>query len=64
MARALKQLLIQGNQKPNATGKPHRSAKHEGNQQAELVGVGLTEKLGWGEKDHVMRTSQPGLDDV
>src|SRR5690606_13133795 len=34
-------------QEPNATGKPHRSAKHGGNQQAQLVGVGLTEKLGW-----------------
>jgi hypothetical protein len=36
--------------KPNARGKPHRSAKHGGNLQAKLVGVGLTEKLGWGAK--------------
>ena len=32
---------------PNARGKPHRSAKHVGYQQAELVGVGLTNLLGW-----------------
>ena len=32
--------------KPNARGKPHRSAKHAGNPQAELVGVGLTKQLG------------------
>ena len=36
--------------KPNARGKPHRSAKHVGYQQAELVGVGLTNLLGWGAK--------------
>ena len=30
----------------NARGKPHRSAKHGGYQQAELVGVGLTKQLG------------------
>jgi hypothetical protein len=29
-----------------ARGKPHRSAQHEGNLQAELVGVGLTNQLG------------------
>jgi hypothetical protein len=39
-----------------ATGKPHRSAKSAGYLQAELVGVGLPEKLGWGEKDR--RVSQ------
>jgi len=33
--------------RPNARGKPHRSAKHVGYQQAELVGVGLTNLLGW-----------------
>ena len=38
-------------EKPNATGKPHRSAKRAGNPQVELVGVGLTDTLGWGEKD-------------
>ena len=32
---------------PNARGKPHRSAQHGGNQQAKLVGVGLTKQLGW-----------------
>ena len=31
--------------KPNARGKPHRSAKHGGYQQAELVGVGLTDGM-------------------
>jgi len=30
-----------------AQGKPHRNAKHGGNQLAQPVGVGLTEKLGW-----------------
>ena len=35
---------------PNARGKPHRSAKHGGYQQAELVGVGLTKQLGCGAK--------------
>ena len=34
--------------RPNARGKPHRSAKHGGYQQAELVGVGLTKLLGCG----------------
>lgn len=29
----------------NARGKPHQSAKHAGNLQAELAGVGFTEKL-------------------
>ena len=33
-------------EEPNARGKPHRSAKHVGYQQAELVGVGLTKLLG------------------
>ena len=32
---------------PNARGKPRRSAKHGGHPQAELVGVGLTNLLGW-----------------
>ena len=32
---------------PNARGKPRRSAKHGGHPQAELVGVGLTNRLGW-----------------
>lgn len=32
---------------PNARGKPRRSAKHGGHPQAELVGVGLTNWLGW-----------------
>ena len=31
---------------PNARGKPRRSAKHGGHPQAELVGVGLTNRLG------------------
>ena len=31
----------------NARGKPRRSAKHGGHPQAELVGVGLTNRLGW-----------------
>ena len=31
---------------PNARGKPRRSAKHGGHLQAELVGVGLTKRLG------------------
>lgn len=30
----------------NARGKPHRSAKHEGDPQVKLVGVGLTNQLG------------------
>jgi len=30
----------------NARGKPHRSAQRVGNQQAKLVGVGLTNQLG------------------
>ena len=34
----------------NARGKPHRSTKCGGYQQAELVGVGLTNLLGWGAK--------------
>jgi len=33
---------------PKALSKLRRSAKHEGYQQAELVGVGLTNLLGWG----------------
>jgi hypothetical protein len=33
--------------RPNARGKPHRSTKCGGYQQAELVGVGLTKQLGW-----------------
>ena len=33
--------------KPNARGKPRRSAKHGGHPQAQLVGVGLTNLLGW-----------------
>ena len=33
--------------KANATGKPYRSAQHGGSLQATLVGVRLTEKLGW-----------------
>jgi len=45
--------------KPNATGKPHRSAKRAGNPQVKLVGVGLTDTLGWGEKEQLVRTSQP-----
>jgi len=53
---------VQGNQKPNATGKPHRSAKRAGNLQAELVGVGLTAKLGWGEKKQLLRASKPCID--
>lgn len=32
--------------RPNARGKPRRSAKHGGHPQAELVGVGLTNQLG------------------
>ena len=32
--------------RPNARGKPRRSAKHGGHPQAELVGVGLTKWLG------------------
>lgn len=31
----------------NARGKPRRSAKHGGYPQAKLVGVGLTNRLGW-----------------
>ena len=46
-------------EKPNARGKPHRSAKRAGNLQAELVGVGLTDTLGWGEKQPPVRTSKP-----
>lgn len=37
---------FQGNQKPNARGKPRRSAKHVGHPQVKLVGVGLTDQLG------------------
>jgi len=37
-------------QKPNATGKPRAQAK--------LVNVGLTDPLGWGEKNQLVRTSQ------
>jgi hypothetical protein len=33
--------------RPNARGKPRRSAKHGGHPQAQLVGVGLTNRLGW-----------------
>jgi len=33
--------------RPNARGKPRRSAKHGGHPQEELVGVGLTNLLGW-----------------
>ena len=54
-------LLTSCNQKPNARGKPHRSAKRAGYPQAELVGVGLTEKLGWGEKERPTRTNRPCL---
>ena len=34
-------------ERTNARGKPRRSAKHGGHPQAELVGVGLTNRLGW-----------------
>jgi hypothetical protein len=37
--------------RPNARGKPRRSAKHGGHPQAELVGVGLTNWLGWWQED-------------
>ena len=33
-------------ERPNAHGKPRRSAQHGGHPQAELVGVGLTKWLG------------------
>ena len=36
--------------RPNARGKPRRSAEHEGHPQAELVGVGLTKWLGFAKK--------------
>ena len=39
-------MLMEGSLTYNARGKPHRSAKHGGYQQAELVGVGLTKQLG------------------
>jgi len=37
------------NRRPNNQGKPHRNAKHGGNQLAQPVGVGLTEPLGSGQ---------------
>lgn len=51
--------------RPNARGKPHRSAQHGGNQQAELVGVGLTKQLGCGAKWKVAEhtTYVPRLDE-
>ena len=48
-------LLTSCTQKPNATGKPHRSAKRAGNLQAKLVGVGLTDTLGWGKVQWLLR---------
>lgn len=38
--------LVRFHAMPNARGKPRQSAKHGGNPQAELVGVGLTNWLG------------------
>ena len=37
--------------RPNARGKPRRSAKRGGDPQAQLVGVGLTAQLGCGAKE-------------
>lgn len=41
----------------NACGKLRWRVKHGGRPQAELVGVGLTNQLGWGEKGQPLRTN-------
>jgi len=54
-------LYLSPNQKPNARGKgrPHGLAEASND-----VGVALTEKLGWGEKEQPMRASRLCLVDT
>jgi len=42
-----KNLVVENLHWTIARGKPRRIAKHGGHPQAELVGVGLTNQLGW-----------------